>query len=184
VRILVAVVVVIIIMGVLGACSSGGSKKASSSSSTATSAPEPTVAAGAPKPTTNGGTTVTTAATSTTRGPDLTLTSFQSPSSNIGCEVNASATRCDIKERSWAPPPKPANCDLDWGQGIEISGTDNPSFVCAGDTALDPSATVLGYGQRTRQGSIVCDSEQAGVTCTNEAGGHGFFLSRDSYRIF
>jgi hypothetical protein len=137
-----------------------------------------------PKAATSGGTTVTTAATPTTRGPDLRLTSFQSPSNNIGCEVDASATRCDIKERSWAPPPKPANCDLDWGQGIEISGTDTPSFVCAGDTALDPAASVLGYGQRTRQGSIVCDSEQAGVTCTNEAGGHGFFLSRDGYRIF
>jgi hypothetical protein len=171
-------------LAALAACGSGGGGKAATSSTTsAATATEPTVAAGAPKSTTGGG-SATTAAPPTTRGPDLTITSFRSPSDNIGCEVDASATRCDIKERAWAPPPKPANCDLDWGQGIEISGTETPSFVCAGDTAFDPSATVLAYGQHTRQGSIVCDSEQAGVTCTNEASNHGFFLSRDSYRIF
>src|SRR4029077_334090 len=115
-------------------------------------------------------------ATTTTRPPDLTLTSFKSPSSNIGCEVDASNTRCDIREHTWASPPKPASCDLDWGNGIQISGGATPQFVCAGDTALDPAAGVLAYGQRTRQGSIVCQSDQAGVTCTNEANGHGFFL--------
>ena len=141
-----------------------------------------TVAAGAPRATTGGG--ETTNGATTTRPPDLKLTSFKAPSSNIGCQVDANNTRCDIRERSWAPPPKPAGCDLDWGQGIQISGSDKPEFVCAGDTALDPAASVLGYGQRTRQGSIVCTSESAGVTCTNEASGHGFFLSRDSYRIF
>jgi hypothetical protein len=173
-----ALAVVVVALAALTGCSSGEGKKSASPTTTATTAPETTVAAGTPKSQPAGVTT------STTRGPDLGLTSFQSPSSNIGCEVNASATRCDIKERSWAPPPKPSNCDLDWGQGIEISGSDMPSFACAGDTAFDPSASVLAYGQRTRQGSIVCDSEQAGVTCTNEASGHGFFLSRDSYRIF
>jgi hypothetical protein len=172
----------IVAMTALAACGgSGGSKKAAPT--TTTTAVETTVAAGAPRAATGGG-TVASDATSTTRGADLTLTSFRAPSSNIGCEVDANNTRCDIRERSWAPPPKPAGCDLDWGQGIQISGADKPQFVCAGDTSLDPAASVLAYGQRTRQGSIVCESAPAGVTCTNEASGHGFFLSRDTYRIF
>jgi hypothetical protein len=173
-----AVFAAVLALALLASCSSGDGKKTAPGTTAATTASEVTVAAGAPKATTAGATTTTTLA------PDLTLTSFRAPSSNIGCEVDASNTRCDIRERTWAPPPKPASCDLDWGQGIQISGSAVPQFVCAGDTALDPASTVLAYGARTRQGSIVCESAQAGVTCTNEASGHGFFLSRDSYRIF
>jgi hypothetical protein len=172
----VRAVLAVVAVAIFAACSSGGGTK-SKGETFATTAPSTTISAGAPK-------TPSPEATTTTRPPDLTLTSFRAPSSNIGCEVDASTTRCDIREHSWPLPPKPPSCDLDWGQGIQISGLEKPDFVCAGDTALDPAATVLAYGRRTRQGSIVCDSEQAGVTCTNEASGHGFFLSRDSYRIF
>jgi hypothetical protein len=177
----VRVVVAIVTVTALAACGgSGGTKKAAST--TTTTAVETTVAAGAPRATAGGG-TASSEVTTTTRGPDLTLTSFRTPSSNIGCEMAADLARCDIRDRAWAPPPKPSGCDLDWGQGIQISRADKPEFVCAGDTALDPAASVLGYGQRTRQGSVVCTSETAGVTCTNEASGDGFFLSRDSYKI-
>jgi hypothetical protein len=169
-------ILVVAIVGVAG-CSSGGGTKTKDTATTIASA-STTIGAGAPKSPTGGPTT------STTRPPDLTLTSFKAPSSNIGCEVLPDVTRCDIREHAWAVPPKPADCELDWGQGIEISGFEKPSFVCAGDTALDPAAAVLPYGRRTRQGSIVCESAQAGVTCTNEASGHGFSLSRDNYRIF
>ena len=165
-----------VVLLVLAGCSSGGGTK-TKGEAFATTAPSTTIGAGAPRTPTGGGTT-------TTQGPDLNIASFKTPSSNIGCYVSADATRCDVREHTWAPPPKPPSCDLDWGSGIQISGTAKPEFVCAGDTALDPASTVLGYGQRTRQGSIVCTSEAAGVTCTNEGSGHGFFLSRDSYKIF
>jgi hypothetical protein len=167
-----------LVLVALAACSSGGGTKTKDETFATTSAPTTTLGAGAQR-TPGGGATTT-----TTHVPDLSLTSFKAPSGNIGCEVSPDATRCDIREHTWATPPKPATCDLDWGQGIQISGLDKPSFVCAGDTALDPASTVLSYGGRTRQGSVVCESAQAGVTCTNEASGHGFFLSRDDYRIF
>ncbi len=176
-----SIAITVVLLAALAGCSSGAGKKSSSPTTSATSSTQSTVAAGAPKATSGA---ATTSGPTTTRPPDVSLTSFQVPSHNIGCELAEGVTRCDIKERTWAVPPKPANCDLDWGQGIEMSGNDNPTFVCAGDTALDETATVLVYGQRSRQGSIVCDSEQAGMTCTNEATRHGFFLSRDSYRIF
>src|SRR6478672_1709483 len=44
---------------------------------------------------------------------------FQSPSGNIGCYIAKSGVRCDIRERSWKPPPKPGYCELDRGQGAE-----------------------------------------------------------------
>jgi hypothetical protein len=164
--------VIVVVAALIAACGSGGGKK-SAGESFAT-APPTTVAAD----------TRATGPSTTTRPPDLTVKSFRSPSSNIGCGVDAAATRCDIRQRSWSPPPKPASCDLDWGNGVQVSGDGPGGFACAGDTVFDPAAPVLAYGQRTRQGSTVCESAEAGVTCTNEASGHGFFLSRERYRLF
>ena len=54
--------------------------------------------------------------------------------------------RCDIAERDWEPPPAPAYCELDYGQGIALSAGGDPEFVCAGDTALGADAP-LPYGE-------------------------------------
>ena len=154
----------VLVIGTLAACSSGGGGKQSASTSTS----------GTAAPT-----------TSRLRGPDQQLGAFRAPSGNIGCELVATqVARCDIRDHSWAPPPKPADCDLDWGFGLQVATTGQAGFVCAGDTAVDPASPVLTYGQRARQGSFVCESAETGVTCTNEATGRGFFLSRESYRIF
>ncbi|MFN8160786.1 MAG: DUF6636 domain-containing protein [Solirubrobacterales bacterium] len=130
--------------------------------------------------------TSTSASTGTTGGsvtPGPSLSSFKSPSGNIGCYLIGGTARCDIRERSWSPPPRPANCPLDWGQGLEV-GSSGSRVVCAGDTALDPSAPVLAYGRSTAKGSIECVSATEGVTCTDNANWHGFFISRQSYRLF
>jgi len=170
-------VVTVVALATLAGCGSGGGKK-NAGESFAT-APSTTFAAGAPG-------SVATAPTTTpaaSRQPDLSLNSFKAPSGNIGCHLESGLARCDIREHSFAPPPKPANCDLDWGSAVQVSG--GPSgFVCAGDTVFDPAATALAYGQRARQGSVVCESAEVGLTCTEEAGGHGFFLSRERYRLF
>jgi len=158
--------VAVLALVTLAACSSGGGSNQSASSSTTTGAT-------APPPTTR------------PKVSDQQLSAFRAPSGNIGCELAATqVARCDIREHSWTPPPKPANCDLDWGFGVQVATTGEAGFVCAGDTALDPSSAVLAYGQRARQGSFVCDSAEAGVTCTNDATGRGFFLSRESYKFF
>src|SRR5688572_24642381 len=110
---------------------------------------------------------------------------FQTPSGNIGCYIDAQAARCDIRNRSWEPPPgDPAekNCELDYGQGIVVS-EDHAEFVCAGDTSLGGPNT-LPYGQTSQRGRFVCESEPDGVTCSHLENGHGFFLSKESYRIF
>jgi hypothetical protein len=110
---------------------------------------------------------------------------FETPSHNIGCYVSAHDARCDIRERSWSPPPEPKSCiktGLDFGQGLVV-GQHRAEFVCAGDTSLGGEAT-LGYGQSAQRGSLICVSKQAGIACRNTSIDHGFFLSRERYRIF
>jgi Family of unknown function (DUF6636) len=136
---------------------------------------------------TQASTTAATPSTTVPAAPPRHLRGFQSPSQNIGCYMSAQFggnVRCDIRERSWTPPPKPANCELDWGQGVAFHGSGKAGVVCAGDTTLDKTAPVLAYGQTSQAGPVQCHSAEAGVTCANADSGHGFFLSRQSYRVF
>ena len=108
------------------------------------------------------------------------LVEFRTPSGNIGCigeTVRADNNiRCDIRSRSWSPPPRPKSCRLDWGQGLSLNRLGRARYVCAGDTALN-TGPKLAYGATRRIGSIVCVSRASGLTCTNAAG-HGFRMSR------
>ncbi|MGZ5336048.1 MAG: DUF6636 domain-containing protein [Solirubrobacterales bacterium] len=125
-----------------------------------------------------------TAATTTTARPqgDHGPRAFRSPSGNIGCYLDSTGARCDIAERSWEPPPPDQPCELDYGQGIGLDA-DGAAFVCAGDTTLGAGAT-LAYGSSARRGSFLCESAEAGITCTDTASGRGFTLSREAYEIF
>lgn len=111
------------------------------------------------------------------------LTGFTSPTGNIGCYVDAAEARCDIVEHAWAPPPRPADCDLDYG-GLGVGPTGPAAFVCAGDTSLDPSNPPLRYGQSVQAGQMRCTSEETGITCLSTGSGHGFTVSRATYRLF
>lgn len=119
-------------------------------------------------------------------GETVHLSSFQSPSGNIGCVLLGGTARCDIAKRSWKPPARPPGCpdEVDFGQGLQVGREDESgSFVCAGDTAMNPEAAKLAYGTDDRFGGFLCDSSSSGITCMN-AGGHGFFISIQAYRTF
>jgi hypothetical protein len=109
---------------------------------------------------------------------------FQSPSGNIGCYLDKKAVRCDIREHTWPTPPKPADCDVDYGQGVAVGQHGRAGYVCAGDTALDPSSPVLNYGDRISKGNIRCASKTKGMRCVNLDTKDGFFLSRGVVRLF
>ena len=49
---------------------------------------------------------------------------------------------------------------------------------------MDPSAKVLPYNTDTVVGDLSCASASNGMTCTNTATGHGFFIAIQGYRIF
>ncbi len=111
---------------------------------------------------------------------------FRSPTGNIGCALSDGSARCDINTRDWSPPGRPADCpsDVDFGQGLIVSGSGPAQFVCAGDTALDPSGPALDYGQEAQVGSFSCTSRSDGMTCRNLDTGSGFFISRQRYSTF
>lgn len=116
----------------------------------------------------------------------LHLSTFRSPTGNIGCVLLDGDARCDIEHRSWSPPARPSSCPtiVNFGQGLQMQATGAPQFVCAGDTARDPSAASLEYGVASRVEPFECVSRTTGMTCTRTSDGHGFFLSIQSYRIF
>ena len=179
-RPLFVVIVALVAAGALAACGDDDEEKTVTETVTAEET-EPTVSTEGEE--TGDATTTTTA----TVPDDVPVTSgpryFQTPSGNIGCYVSAESARCDIRERNWDPPPSDEACELDYGQGIALSPSGKADFVCAGDTALGGPST-LGYGDVSRRGPLRCRSGQKGVTCTAATSGHGFFLSRESYRIF
>jgi hypothetical protein len=115
-------------------------------------------------------------------GPVLSLKAFQSPSENIACVATQRFVRCDIAERDWSPPAAPADCQLDFGHSIQMPAAGSASFVCTGDTVLNPQAETLPYGSSSRVGSITCESDEAGIECENESGG-SFSLSREEYDL-
>jgi len=161
---------------------------------TASSTTEPVAPAGTTPPSTQPVAPVETTPPST-RSPVMTpipplppkptgpSVQFTMPSGNIGCTMQSDGgvVRCDIRQRDWAPPAKPADCNLDFGQVLILGRT--AGFGCASDTALI-GAPVLPYGSTSRQGKYECRSEEVGVTCTNLESGHGFLLSAAEYRLF
>jgi hypothetical protein len=109
---------------------------------------------------------------------------FRTPSKNIGCDLRADSVRCDIGHKNWAPPPKPADCPLDWGNGVYVDKTKVADFLCAGDSLLGATPVILLYGEAARAGEFLCDSEVAALHCENEKTGHGFTLSAQDYHLF
>jgi hypothetical protein len=116
-------------------------------------------------------------------------TAFHSPSGNVGCQISPTGVRCDIDQRNWSPPPRPADCRLDYGQGISIGIGKPARFVCAGDTArvLPPyggAGEPLAYGEAITAGPMRCESAESGMTCRDVGSGHGFSISRQAYQLF
>ncbi|MQA73707.1 MAG: hypothetical protein GEU88_05065 [Solirubrobacterales bacterium] len=105
------------------------------------------------------------------------LKGFQSPSHNIGCYISGQGARCDIKHRSWDPPPTPRSCELDYGFGLTVDRHGRGAFVCAGDTTLG-QGRVLPFGDKLERGRFRCSSKRSGIKCVNTRNGHGFKLSR------
>jgi Family of unknown function (DUF6636) len=113
-------------------------------------------------------------------------TPFSSPSGNIGCVIEPLFVRCDIAERDWDPPQAPADCELDYGQGLTLEAGATAELVCAGDTTLGvggPDAA-LAYGESIAAGLLRCESERSGIRCEDVETGRGFALAREGYEVF
>jgi len=94
-----------------------------------------------------------------------TLSTFRTPTGNIGCLYDSSDRylRCDIRSGLEPMPPRPKGCGVDWGFSLNMNRTGRARITCAGDTALDPRARPLAYGSTWRRGGLACTSRTAGL---------------------
>lgn len=121
---------------------------------------------------------------------------FASPSGNIRCILNgqdspAPIAMCQIGNHTYAVPPGSTRDEVT-GAPCADSGNDfrldpgKPAFLRCSYSALGSGFgpwPTLDYGQTRSLGAITCDSEPAGVTCTDISTGHFFRVSRDSYQL-
>jgi hypothetical protein len=131
----------------------------------------------------------------TLREPAPRYGAFKTPSRNIVCGYGiapdgSASMECGIKS-GLRPPPRPIHCDAGDPNDKRLSLRDHgraAPVLCAGDPGpllpqIEARARVLAYGRTTRFGGISCASAITGLTCRNRTG-HGFFLSRESWRLF
>jgi hypothetical protein len=113
-------------------------------------------------------------------GEPLSGRGFVMPSRNIACLYAGGTLRCDLLSGLNPEPQQP--CDFDWGgTQLDANGSAKPS--CISDTIAGEVTAVLAYGQKWQGHGISCLSDESGLRCENGAG-HGFFLSRESWRVF
>jgi hypothetical protein len=158
------------LLGALAGCSLSGSPDDDGPATNSSSLPSANVGFGGPGP-------------APVEASVVDEAMFRTPSQNIACALTPSDVRCDIVRKSWKPPAKPADCELDWGNGLVVTGG-KVTFTCAGDTLVGTSETTLDYGQALRAGTVRCDSESVGLTCKDEKTGHGFTLAASQYTLF
>ena len=107
------------------------------------------------------------------------LAGFQSEDHKVGCYISGQGARCDVRNPKWTPPPKPADCELDWGFGVAVGRHGPADYVCAGDTTLDRGHPELAVGKKQKQGRFKCKAlDVATIKCVNKRNHEGFVVSR------
>lgn len=115
------------------------------------------------------------------QGTGLAMSSFTSPSGNLRCSIYTTAAGrraavCDVENRSYLPPGKPAFCaTANWGHRATLEA-DQPRAVCR--AKAQSAGRVLPYGFSNRLGEIWCTSDQdRGIRCINVRSGVGFEIN-------
>lgn len=122
---------------------------------------------------------------------------FETPSKDIICGYffvggTPALLECGVASGLIPPAPRPprsfGSCQVDdpASDRVRLHGAGETFSFCAGDPgviALQGRVPTLGYGASIHKGPFTCSSATSGLTCRNSAG-HGFFLSRQSWRRF
>ena len=126
-----------------------------------------------------------------TRVPTVTPDSnlqwrFQSPTGNIACDLNGSATppeaTCEVREHSYQPKVKP-NCNPGWANSFRLVQGRTVEVNCYSGTDFRSALPVQGYGNPLTVGSLTCVlDETKGVTCKDSTTGHFFQAARQEYQ--
>jgi len=135
----------------------------------------------------------------TAHAEPASLHQFLLPSGNIACQMDGRGDGtgyavCKIKDHTWVAPPSgycqrgyvPGAIGETGGADLQLSQGDEPclGFVMNQIFFSGPLAPpTLDYGQTHTVGTITCESEPSGVTCTDSITGHFFRASRESYQL-
>ncbi|WP_131536273.1 hypothetical protein [Mycolicibacterium aromaticivorans] len=108
---------------------------------------------------------------------------WQLPSGNIACKVGPSKgvgyAICEVADHTFPP-----TCSSGSGARVMMREGQPPTFVgCQSDTFANGQHEGLMYGFSWRSGSITCESEASGVTCTDASTHHFFRLAREAYQL-
>lgn len=112
---------------------------------------------------------------------------FQTPSGNIHClaarEGKTVDLRCDMFRNNAKVPPKPANCEFDWGNYFGMGAVGKPRRLCVGDTVAGNYAK-LPYGKKwVVKGAFTCDVTRSRLRCVNTSN-RGFELAVARQKLF
>lgn len=102
-----------------------------------------------------------------------------SPTGNITCSLDDDSVGCSVKSRSFGGDSE----DCSSGPFSISVGGKKADLEC-GTTFGGDSPTNLAYGQSAAQGDTACRSESDGMTCWNVKTGHGFMVSKSTYKTF
>jgi hypothetical protein len=112
---------------------------------------------------------------------------FQTPSGNIDCAMGlldgSALAECEISDHTYAVPARPTPCMGAFGDRLSMRQGSPARMTCHSDTVRGTGYPVLQYGQTRSLNSVTCESQQSGITCTDNASGHFFQLSRDTYEL-
>jgi hypothetical protein len=120
---------------------------------------------------------------------------FETPSTNIVCGFYVGTAypqvlECGVASGLVPPAPKPSGggCNVvgPVTNRVRLGATGRTYGFCAGDAGVlaeQGRAPALAYGRSWSGGAFRCSSTTTGLTCRNRSG-HGFFLSRQSWRSF
>ena len=90
---------------------------------------------------------------------------------------------CPVSKQQFAAPKRPASCEYDWAPQFTLRAKATYG-ICRSDANDRDSTTTLQPGERAVDGPVTCVATADGIECRNARSGHGFTVSRASYRLF
>jgi hypothetical protein len=113
---------------------------------------------------------------------------FTSPSGNVKCEMTISYkgdpyANCVVRHAAYAAPAGACDFPGSFNPQFSLGQGDTPNVSCVVDSDDAPAEFTLDFGQTRSVGTITCDSEEAGVTCTDTATNHFFRILPESYDL-